>query len=69
MCFVTTAHYNKIQGAAERTPLFEKQINSKQRRYGKRVSISGKHTDCRFISTYSEQLITQVAALNIDKLM
>ena len=31
--------------------------------------ISGKYTECRFTSTCFEQNITQVAALNIDKLM
>jgi len=31
-------------------------------------SISGKHIECRFTSMCFEQNITQVAALNIDKL-
>ena len=58
-----------IQGAAERTPLFEKRIIQNQRRYGKCFSISGKNTECRFTSMCFEQNITQVAALNIDTLM
>ena len=58
-----------LQDAAERTPLFEKRINSKSKEIRQMVSISGKHTGCRFISMCFEQIITQVAALNIDKLM
>jgi len=61
--------HKHVQGAAERTPLFEKRINSKPKKYGKCFSISGKNTECRFTSTYFEQNITQVAALNIDTLM
>jgi hypothetical protein len=33
------------------------------------VFFSGKYTQCRFTSTCFEQNITQVAALNIDKLI
>ena len=58
-----------IQDEAERTPLFEKRINSKPKKIGKCFSISGKNTEFRHTSTCFEQNITQVAALNIDTLM
>jgi len=58
-----------MQGAAERTPLFGKLINSKPKKIRQMFFfISGKYTECRFISTCFEQNITQVAALNIDTL-
>jgi len=50
-------------------PLLRSESIKTQRRYGNIFSISGKHTECRFTSMYFEQNITQVAALNIDKLM
>ena len=58
-----------IQIAAERTPLFEKRINSKPKKIDKCFSISEKHTECRFTLMCFKQNITQVAALNIDTLM
>ena len=39
-----------IQGAAERTPLFEKRINSKPQKIRQMISISGKHIECRLTS-------------------
>ena len=60
----------KIQGAAERSPLFGKLINSKPKKIRQMFFfISGKYTECRFTSTCFEKNITQVAALNIDTLM
>ena len=50
-------------------PYLRSKYIQNQRRYGKCFSISGKHTECRFTSTCFEQIITQVAALNIDTLM
>ena len=59
-----------IQGAAERSPLFGKLINSKPKKIRQMFFfISGKYKKCRFTSTCFEQNITQVAALNIDTLM
>ena len=59
-----------LQGAAERSPLFGKLINSKPKKIRQMFFvISGKYTECRFTSTCFEQNITHVAALNIDKLM
>jgi len=59
-----------IQGAAERTPLFWKLINSKPKKIQQMFFfISGKYTECRFTSMFFEQNITQVAASNIDTLM
>jgi len=58
-----------IQDAAERTPLFEKRINSNPKKIRKCFSISGKHIECCFILICFEQNITQVAALNIDTLV
>ena len=59
-----------IQSVAERSPLFGKLIISKPKKIRQMFFfISGKYTECRFTSTYFEQNITQVAALNIDTLM
>ena len=53
------------QGAAERSPLFGKLINSKPKKIQQIFFfISGKYTECRFTSTCFGQNITQVAALN-----
>jgi len=49
-------------------PYLRSEYIQNQRRYSKCFSISGKHTECRF-NQYVEQIITQVAALNIDTLM
>jgi len=67
ICTVNTQH---LQGAAERTPLFGKLIKSKPKKI--RIIfyfISGKYTKCRFTSTCFEKKITQLAALNIDRLI
>jgi len=50
-------------------PYLRREYVQNKRRYGKWFSISGKHTDCRFTLMCFEQIITQVAALNIDKLV
>ena len=70
VCVLPSAvDYGIIQGAAERSPLFGKLINSKPKKIRQMLFISGKYTECRFTSTCFEQNITQVAALNIDTLM
>ena len=62
--------HTHIEGAAERSPLFGKLINSKPKKIQQMFFfISGKYTEWRFTSTCFEQNITQVAALNIDTLM
>ena len=58
-----------VQGAAERTPLFEKRINSKPKKIRQMFFYFWKAHRMPFTSTCFEQIITQVAALNIDTLM
>ena len=59
-----------VQGAAERSPLFGKLINSKPKKIRQMFFYFWKvHTECRLKSTCFEQNITQVAALNTDTLM
>jgi len=42
--------YCFLQDAAERTPLFKKQINSKPKKIWQKFFIYGKHIECRFRS-------------------
>jgi len=66
---IAVVEKQQLQDAAERTSLFEKRINSKPKKIRQMFSISGKHTEFRFTLMCFEQIITQVAALNIDTLM
>ena len=62
--------YLQIQGAAERSPLFGKLINSKPKKIRQMFFFYfWKLPRMPFTSTCFEQNITQVAALNIDTLM
>jgi len=59
----------EVQGAAKRTPLFEKRINSKPKKIRQFFLYSWKAHRVPFYIMCFEQNITQVAALNIDTLM